>query len=201
MQRGKTVRAIDAFLNDIGLYGVALGPDTWRDLSKDFVGCAYAKGDVILSSARVADRWLFLTRGIAASEQTTPEGQALIARFFEPGQICTNITSAWSRRPGSDDLIAITDVEGVLIPDPLFREEYLRGHAFGEYLRLKCMETLLFDKDILCAKTSNDTEVQYRFLEQNYDEVVLRTTQKDLARFIGLTPQGLNRFLQARRVE
>ena len=170
----------------------------WGKLSRDFTTCTYAMGDTILSSARIADRWIFLTEGVVASEQATQGGDALIARFFEPGQFCSNLTSAWTRQLASDELIAVTDVEGVLIPDTLFRHEFLRGGVFGEYLRLKCMETLLFDKDVLCAKTSNSTEVQYRFLEQSYTQVIARTTQKDLARFMGLTPQGLNRFLRRR---
>lgn len=57
----------------------------------------------------------------------------------------------------------------------------------------------MFDKDILYAKTSNDTEVQYRFLESHHTEVVQRAAQKDIARFIGMTPQGLNRFLRNRQ--
>ncbi|MEM9794728.1 MAG: hypothetical protein AAF848_17440, partial [Pseudomonadota bacterium] len=74
-----------------------------------------------------------------------------------------------------------------------------RGGVFGQYLRIKAMETLILDKDILCAKTSNDTEVQYSFLERSFPEVVQRATQKDVARFIGVTPQGLNRFLRNRK--
>ena len=177
---------------------ITLADAEWERLSKDLTICSYAMGDVILSSARIADRWLFVTEGVVASAQATQGGDALIARFFEPGQFCSNMTSAWSRQLASDELIAVTDVEGILFPDPLFRHEFLKGGAFGEYLRLKCMETLLFDKDVLYAKTSNNTEVQYRFLEERYAQVIARTTQKDLARFIGLTPQGLNRFLRRR---
>lgn len=184
--------------HDVERQGLKLDEADWERLTSGFKTCTYDMGEVIISSAHIADRWLFLTEGIVASEQATQGGDALIARFFEPGQFCSNLTSAWSRQLASDELIAITDVEGVLIPDALFRHEFLRGDVFGEYLRLKCMETLLFDKDVLYAKTSNSTEIQYQFLEKSYAQVIKRATQKDLARFIGLTPQGLNRFLRRR---
>jgi len=192
------MRPKERLRRDIERAGLPLKDDEWRVISRDFNACAYSMGDIILSSTRVADRWLFLSEGTVASQQATPKGDALIARFFEPGQFCANLTSAWSRKHSLDELIAITNVEGVLIPDSVFRDQYLRGAIFGQYLRLKVMETLLFDKDVLYAKTSNDTEVQYRFLEETYGSVIEHTAQKDLARFIGVTPQGLNRFLRRR---
>lgn len=192
------MNAIQVLKKDIEQYGVSLNDTDYAEIQKVSFECAFPMGDVILSRVRVEDHWLFLTRGIVASEQSTLGGDALIARFFEAGHLCANLTSAWARELDTDDLIAITNVEGVLLPHNLFREQYLRGNGFGEYLRLKTMETLMFDKDILCAKTSNNTEVRYGFLEHNYKEVVRRASQKDLARFVGVTPQGLNRFLKNR---
>lgn len=193
------MNAIQVLKKDIELYGVSMDDTDWSEIQKASIECSFPMGDVILSRVRVADRWLFLTRGIAASEQSTLGGDALIGRFFEAGHLCANLTSAWAQQLGTDDLVAITNVEGVVLPHHLFREQYLRGNGFGEYLRLKLMETLMFDKDIICAKTSNNTEVRYGFLERHYKEVVRRVSQKDLARFIGVTPQGLNRFLKNRQ--
>lgn len=191
--------ATEVLKQDIQRCGCTLEPAEWHRLSKELVNCAFQKGDVIQSQARVADHWLFVASGIVASEQSTPDGNNLIARFFEAGHLCSNPTSAWHRELGSDDLIAITNVEGVLLPNLWFREQYLRGGNFGEYLRIKAMQTLMFDKDILSAKTSNDVETRYGFLESSHSEVVRHTAQKDLARFIGVTPQGLNRFLKNRQ--
>lgn len=193
------MNAIDSLKHDAKSLGFAVPSEEWQSLSAEFTACRFPTGDVILSSVRVADRWLFVTRGIVAFEQTSPDGGTLIGRFFQPGQFCSNLESAWRQELASDTLIAITNVEGVLLPDPVFRDQYLRGGVFGQYLRIKAMETLILDKDILCAKTSNDTEVQYSFLERSFPEVVQRATQKDVARFIGVTPQGLNRFLRNRK--
>ncbi len=171
----------------------------WKTVRRQLREERFAAGSVVLGQARISDQWFFLSSGIAASEQSAIDGGATIARFFEPTQFCTNLTSVWWREIGSDDLIAITDLEGVSFPDRIFREQYLRGHSVGEYIRLKAMESLLFAKDLVCAKTSSDTEVRYRFLEQRYSNVIGSAAQKDIARFIGMTPQGLSRFLKNRR--
>ncbi|MEM9783975.1 MAG: hypothetical protein AAF899_16070 [Pseudomonadota bacterium] len=159
----------------------------------------HTAGSTVFAQARIVRQWLFLTDGIAASQQTRPDGTVTIARFFEADQICANLTSTWHQAEDADDLIAITDVVGVLLPDSLLRGEYLGGGAFGAYLRLKIMETLLFDKELLCAKTSIQTAHRYRFLEDRHRAVIGQAPQKAIARFLGITPQGLSRFLRQRR--
>ncbi|MEM7776028.1 MAG: cyclic nucleotide-binding domain-containing protein [Pseudomonadota bacterium] len=176
--------------------GLAIPAEEWQRLRADLSEITYAAGAVIFSIADVSYGWFFLSSGIAASEQVSPDGEASIARFFEARQFCANLTSTWRQELAPDNLVAITDVEGVVLPDRIFRTEYLRGGLFGEFLRLKAMETLLFDKDLIIAKTSTDTEMRYRFLEQSHAQVIARVPQKDIARFLGVTPQGLSRFLR-----
>ncbi|MEL6365541.1 MAG: cyclic nucleotide-binding domain-containing protein [Pseudomonadota bacterium] len=156
-------------------------------------------GTCLYSQHHIGEGWLFLTNGVAASRQTHPDGGWSIARFFERGQFCANLTSAWTKEYTPDDLVAITDIEGVEFPDAFFREEFLRGGRLGEYIRLKSIETLCFDKEVICIKTINDTEARYRFLEERHDSVVAKALQKHIAAFLGITPQGLSRFLKARR--
>ncbi|MEL6210747.1 MAG: Crp/Fnr family transcriptional regulator, partial [Pseudomonadota bacterium] len=68
----------------------------------------------------------------------------------------------------------------------------------GTYLRLKMMEAHLFAKELICAKTSAQTEARYRFLIDHHDIVVGAVRKQDIARFLGITPQGLSRFLRRR---
>ncbi|MEO1492976.1 MAG: hypothetical protein AAFV19_12560 [Pseudomonadota bacterium] len=191
--------ALDAVSRDIDARGGAAALADWERLVPRVSAFACPAKQVILSAAQVADRLLFVTAGIAASEQVYPDGTAGIARFFEPGHICTNVTSAWERDIAEDTLIAITPVEGVMMPLALFMEEYLDGGAFGRYLRQKLLDVIAFDKAVICAKTLTRTEDRYRFLETQYADVITQVPAKDIARFLGVTPQGLSRFLRQRR--
>lgn len=182
--------------SDIRRLGVDIDAREWDDIRRRISNVHVPSGRKIQNQARVADVWIFLTGGIAASEQTWSDGTTTIARFFEAGHICANFTSAWTQDIASDDLIAMTDVSGVAIPDDIFRREYLQGVRFGKYLRLKMMEAHLFAKDLICAKTFGRTEARYEFLKQYHIGVVGNVQQKDIARFLGITPQGLSRFLR-----
>ena len=190
--------ALKILYDDIKAQGVVLPEDDWRELCASFEPVTLAAGDVILCQSQIADRWLFVAQGVAASAQTSIAGEAWIARFFEAGHFAANLPSVWRRDYFLDDLVAITPVAGVFIPDTVLREAYLRGGAFGVYLRIKVMETLLFDKDLLCAQTSASLERRYEFLETFYRDVLSSVPKKDVARFLGVTPQSYSRFLRSR---
>ncbi|WP_434053827.1 MAG: hypothetical protein RDA78_02665 [Roseibium sp.] len=192
-------KALALMEDDILRLDVALDLSDWGQIKQRCRFVDVAAGDKIQNQARVTDSWIYLSNGIAASEQTWLDGTSTIARFFEPGNICANLTSAWTRDIASDDLVAVTDVAGIAIPNDLFRTEYLEGGFFGTYLRLKLMDAHLFAKELICAKTSGRTEARYQFLEQYHQHVIASVRQKDIARFLGVTPQGLSRFLRRRK--
>ena len=189
-------RAITA---DIAATDVTLAPKDWATLDQATRVVVTRAGDCIYAQHDLGSCWLFLASGIVASRQTHLDGNVSIARFFEPGQFCANLTSTWNQEYASDDLIALTDVIGMELPDSVFRPEYLDGSALGRYLRIKVMETLCFDKEVICAKTQSSTESRYTFLEQFQPTVVASVQHKHVAAFLGITPQGLSRFLRYRQ--
>ena len=129
--------AFEVLYGDIKDHGVALPDDDWRNLRASFEAVTLAAGDVILCQSQIADSWMFVAQGVAASAQTMIDGEAWIARFFEAGHFAANLPSVWRRDYFEDDLVAVTPVAGVLIPDAVLREAYLRGGSFGVYLRIK----------------------------------------------------------------
>ncbi|MEM1272961.1 MAG: hypothetical protein AAGF88_04040 [Pseudomonadota bacterium] len=181
---------------DLNRIGVELDDEELKRIKHASTPTAVRAGNLILSQCRIADRIIFLTKGIAASEQNWPDGTSTIGRFFEHADFCTNLASAWSCDMASEDLLAITDVMGLAFPAQWFQREYLHGNGFGTYLRWRIMEAHLFDRDLICVKTSARMDKRYGFLKTHHRDVIGRTPQKDIARFLGVTPQGLSRYLR-----
>ncbi len=186
------------FKADIAATVQAISDEEWSAVKANIREMHWYAGESIYGQHMIGDRWLFVAKGIVASEQSHPDGSHSIARFFERGQFCGNLTSTWMKEFATDDLMAITDVAGIEVPDQVFREDYLHGGPLGEYLRHKLMETLCFDKEIMVAKTIGLTEIRYRALEDLYEQVIGLTRKKEIASFLGITPQGLSRFLRNR---
>jgi len=189
---------VDPIRSDMRRFSLTLSDAETATLCNRLARVEEPAGAVVLTQARVADRVLFLTEGIAASEQTWSDGKTTIARFFEPSDLCTNVSSAWTGDIASDDLLAITDIKGLSIPLSYFMNEFLYGGVFGTYLRHRMLEAHLFAKELVCAKTSGRTETRCRFLETHHRTVLDRAPRKDIARFLGITPEGLSRFFRNR---
>ena len=164
------VTGISVLKDDIDSYDLLLQEDELDRLQEIASEFAFAKKSVIFSQAIVCDKVFFIANGIAASEQTLAEGTSPIARFFSRGQFCSNMTSALMKDYANDTLIAVTDVCGVSFPIYFFLQEYYQGKTLGEYFRRKVLETLLFDKEVICAKTVLNTDYRYRFLEERQPE-------------------------------
>ncbi|MEM0934566.1 MAG: hypothetical protein AAF865_16670 [Pseudomonadota bacterium] len=193
-----TIAMLGFLKTDLACYDCRLSAAEWAAVAEKAASVHFPARSVIYDHKLVGDRWLLLCSGVAASRQTHESGRWSIARFFEAGQFCGNLTSTWEQTPAADDLLAISEVVGIEFPHGMFKAEYLEGGAFGRYLRLKVVETLCFDKDIVTTKTFSDSEMRYQFLNERYGQVVSTALHIDLAAFMGMTPQGFSRFLRNR---
>ena len=191
--------AIATFKQHVATRGYHLSAAEWTAVFQQFQPVSVERGAVLLDSACVTQHLFFVSNGVAASIQTTPDGDQQIARFFERGHLCSNLTSAWHQQVSSDTLIAMSDFTGLRIPFAMFREEFMSDAPLSLYWRAMVLETLVFDKDLICAKTIRDVETRYRFLVDRYDDVVRTVPDKYIARFLGITPQGLSRFKKTLR--
>ncbi|MEM6556357.1 MAG: Crp/Fnr family transcriptional regulator [Pseudomonadota bacterium] len=191
--------AIATFKQHVATRGYHLSDAEWTAVCQQFQSVSVDRGAVLLDSACVTQHLFFVSNGVAASIQTTPDGDQQIARFFERGHLCSNLTSAWHQQVSSDTLIAMSDFTGLRIPFAMFREEFMSDAPLSSYWRAMVLETLVFDKDLICAKTIRDVETRYRFLVDRYDNVVRTVPDKYIARFLGITPQGLSRFKKTLR--
>ncbi|MEM1264194.1 MAG: hypothetical protein AAGH76_17475 [Pseudomonadota bacterium] len=190
---------VDTFRQLVESRGHKVSDQAWTEARRLLIPVSANRGDVLMDSGHVSKDLLIVSSGIAASVQTDTQGDQHIARFFERGQLCTNITSAWHQSVASDQVVAMTLLSGVQIPFAQFRNEYMAGGPIAEYWREMVIETLLFDKEVMCAKTTRDVRARYRFLVERYENVIPDVPDKFIARFIGITPQGLSRYLKNSR--
>ena len=55
-----------------------------------------------------------------------------------------------------------------------------------------------FDIDVMRVKTINRTQASYDFLKKRQPDVLKLLSQRVIAQFLGITPEGLSRFLKTR---
>ncbi|MEO1217918.1 MAG: cyclic nucleotide-binding domain-containing protein [Bacteroidota bacterium] len=169
----------------------------WEEFSSKLSVEQASKREVILRQTEICDKVIYIVEGIAASEYNIDD-KNIISRFFQPGNLCTNLISATTKTIQSDNVIAITKLKYLSIPLDYFMNSYLHDDKLGVFFRKKILEHLIEAKNFISIKTSTNTEVQYTFLESNYPEIIKNTPSKYIAAFIGITPEALSRFLKQR---
>jgi len=189
---------LEALHADVIEYGLTPKVEDWADL-REAAKVGHKKSrEPILGSTGVTDTWVFVASGFAASYYSHSDGRLTLTRFFEPGHIAGNVSSTWSQDFGSDELIAIGDVDYVELPHSYLFAQYMQSGAIGDYVRMKVVETLRYDKDLLVCQALNAPEARYRFLQSRHPELMDVALKKDVAAFMGVTPQGYSRFLRRR---
>ncbi|MEL6167281.1 MAG: cyclic nucleotide-binding domain-containing protein [Pseudomonadota bacterium] len=186
------------FLEDMAGMGVILGPEERERVLARCVERQVPARGAIFDSTRVADSWAFVMSGYAASYYFHQDGRTTLTRFFEPGHVAGNVTSVWSRDYGSDELIAISDVVCIEISHDFLLGEFMSGQMLGVYLRFKVIETLRYDKDLLVCQALNAPEARFDFLLERHPKIFDVALKKDVAAFLGVTPQAYSRFLRRR---
>ena len=185
---------IEILRNAINTFQVQISDQEWRSIASQLQIRHFRKKDVIISDTEISKDVLYITDGIAASEYQN-DGDYVISRFFLKGNLCTNVISAFYETYATDRLIALTPLKGVLIPFKLFKKLYLHSHTVGVFFREKLLQNLVENKNIISMKTVGDIGTIYSFLQENYPQIIREIPSKYIAKFIGVTPVGLSRFL------
>ena len=160
----------------------------WKVFSSQLSVHTASKREIIFRQTDICDRVIYILEGIAASEYNQ-EDKFIISRFFQPGNLCSNMISAVSKDfCKSDNVIAITNMKYVAMPFDYFMNLYIYSDKIGIFLRKKILEHLIEAKNIISIKTSSVTEVQYSFMEENYPETIAKYAFKIYSSFYWYYP-------------
>ena len=188
-------KQLELLKKDILQNQINLSDSEWISFQKNVMPVAIKKGTIIFSSTEVCKHILFITEGFTASEYLN-DGNYILSRFFQKGNLCTNLISMLNEKVSNDQLIAVTNVKGILIPSQLFMEHYLNSDKLGQYVRQKVIATLMEDKYFISIKTISGTRAKLTFLQKKYPEILLQVPWKYIAAFMGVTPAWLSRILK-----
>ncbi|HAA16027.1 MAG TPA: hypothetical protein DCE41_31715 [Cytophagales bacterium] len=182
---------------EISNYGVSISDDEWNHLSSLIQKKSARKREIIFQQTEPCNHVIYILKGITASIYHY-DGKEVITRFFQKGNFSSNIVSAEEKRIASDSLIAITNLEYILIPFDTFIDFYLHSNSIGLFIRKKLIENSIENKKFTTIKTIHETEIRYQFLEEHYPSLIKETPSKYIAKFLGLTSEGFSRFLSNR---
>lgn len=181
---------------DISASGTELSDADWDGLAGQCREVNIEKRKEVFTNQTKREGLLFVTRGVCAAQFSLPDGQVVISRFFEARDMCAVVEFTHMDEPTENSIVAVTPVEGVMIPKKLWQLEQFEGQLLGPYARKKMYRQHLFEIDIMHVKTVNRTDVSYEFLKERHPGVLQVAPQTVIAQFCGITPEGFSRFFR-----
>jgi len=163
-------------------------------INESFEPRSYKEGDRLFKGGNVCRELFFVCNGVLRIMVTNPNGVELTHFFLKEDMFCTILQSFNSEVPATESIQAACDADVLAIGRSKLLALYKQIPALKELLD-QIMQNRLLDKiQIRNAYLGTDSETRYKLFIQQQPDIVLRVPLKDIASYLGITPQSLSRI-------
>jgi len=154
----------------------------------------FKEGEYLFREGRICTQLFFISHGILRILSTNDKGVERTHYFYKEGQFCTILKSFSERAVAEASIVAAVDVE-VLVLTRQKLEGLYRSVPYLQDLIDRMFQRQLLEK----VETRNmylamDAETQYKLFQERQPDIALRVSMKDIASYLGITPQSLSRI-------
>ena len=172
---------------------ISLSPAEEQLIGELFTPLSLAKGDTLLREGAVCKYMYFIVSGLLR-HYINYEGKELTVYFNAENSFAFDVQSFLSQTPTNKTIVTLEDTQLLAITYAdlqRFYREVSQGERFGRLL----MEHYFIDTVSHITSGLVDTPEQkyLRFLSV-YKPLIQRLNLKDIASFVGVTPQSLSRI-------
>lgn len=167
---------------------------------------SFPAGAALFHEREESDRVMFLVSGRVKVASTSDEGRERVLAFRGPGEVLGEL-SALDGRPRSASVLAIDDVQALVIPTADFRHFLERRPKVAFFLLRKLIARLreadrkrleFGDTDTIGRVAARLTELAERYgsVTAAGVRIDLPITQEELASWVGSSREGVNKALR-----
>lgn len=154
----------------------------------------YKEGDYLFPGNKICTELFFVSKGVLRIVTTNDKGIDITHFFYKENQFCTILQSFNEATPTEPGIQASCDAEVLAISKPKLLELY-QQLPYIKILIDNAIQQRLMDKvRIRNSYLGEDSEKQYKLFIMQQPDIALRVPLKDIASFLGITPQSLSRI-------
>jgi CRP-like cAMP-binding protein len=154
----------------------------------------YKEGGQLFKGGNICRDLFFVCNGVLRIMVTNQNGVELTHFFLKEDMFCTILHSFNNEVPATESIQAACDVDVLAISKSKLLALYKQVPGLKELLD-QIMQNRLLDKiQIRSAFLGADSETRYKLFMQQQPDIVLRVPLKDIASYLGITPQSLSRI-------
>jgi CRP-like cAMP-binding protein len=150
------------------------------------------KGEFLLRKGEVCKHETFITQGCVKSYYEDEQGLEHILDFCIEGWWADDLYSFFTQQPAESSIKAIEDTEVLQINRRDLEIVYETIPKFERYFRLLFQRAYISQREQINAMLSVPAEERYRQFTKKKPYAEGRFSQKDIASYLGVTPQFLS---------
>ncbi|RFZ91987.1 Crp/Fnr family transcriptional regulator [Mucilaginibacter conchicola] len=154
----------------------------------------YKEGDQLLNTGQICRELFFICDGVLRIMATNQKGVELTHFFLKEGSFCTILYSFNNDIPADEGIQAACDTEVLVINKTKLTELYTEVPGLKELIDRITQEKLLEKIKIRNAYLGEESEARYHLFLKQQPDVARRVPLKDIAGYLGITPQSLSRI-------
>lgn len=153
------------------------------------------KRQLLLSEGDVMTRTIFVTSGCLRSYAIDKNGTEHVLQFAPAGWWIADIKSYLKNEPARLNIDAIEDAEIIYIEKPDFDALHLKLPKLERYERLLGLNALAAYQHRQIDNATLPAIERYKSFCKLYPSLILTLPQKQIASYIGVTPEFLSKML------
>lgn len=186
---------IEKQLLDTLRYFGEISEQDWGSLIQHFNFKEFKKGEIILKPGDRADFSFFIGKGLIKKYFLTENGKEVITNFDGENRMVSDYVSLIQGSPSRIYIEAIEDTE-TLLSSYGFKDKVEKNSAFWQKNNRILAEKRYVEK---CDREYNllfyKAEKRLEVFKEEFGNTFSRIAQKDIASYLGITPQSLSRLL------
>jgi CRP-like cAMP-binding protein len=156
------------------------------------------KKQFLVQEGDVSNGPYFVTKGILRSYATDQNGFEHNLQFAPPGWWIVDMYSLIAQLPGTLNIDAVEDSEMFLLPKKELDKLYQEIPAFERLFRILAENALVTFQQRLIDNLSLAAKERYNNFCKRYPLLIQRLPQKQVASYIGVTPEFLSKMLKSK---
>jgi CRP-like cAMP-binding protein len=155
---------------------------------------SFKEGDFLFEGNKACNEMFFVNSGVLRIVAVNDKGIELTHYFYKESQFCTILPSFIDGSSVEAGIRAACDAEVSAITrsrlQQLYAELPYMKEAIDEINRQRLLEKVYMRNRYI----GEDAETQYKLFVMQQPDIALRVPLKDIASFLGITPQSLSRI-------
>lgn len=152
------------------------------------------KKQFLVVEGNICKYMAFVSKGLLKTYNVDDKGNEHINQFSPEGWWTSDMNSFFRGEMAFYNIDAMEDSEILLITNDELEELMLQVPVMDRYFRLLFQNSLITKEKRLTSSQTHTAEEKYRYILQDYPDLINRVPQNLLASYLGLSPETISRL-------